>query len=262
MVEYIIEDKDGNQYTLNDLSIDQPARGSISYSEDSFEYETKVIENSFLPGSVKIGSVRLTGRTLTFELSRANADEDEYKTAVNTLMSKLQNIKYLIDNTNSKRMLVSISSMDVAYDSGSLHHSSNDSFVLECLNPYWEDNILQSQVEVILGNTPNLITFNNSGFLNILPIFEVTVTALCSFVNIGIGGEVVRIEDSIFGTTGNEIMSIDNEEGVIVNNNVDRTEQIVAGLGFVSIPVGSVIIEVNTPVSASLDIQYRKRYYV
>lgn len=262
MINYTIEDKDGNQFTLNDASISQPARNSVSYLEDIFEYDTKTIENSFLPGSIKIGSIRLIGRILTFELSRADNNQDAYKSAVNTLISKLQNIKYLIDDTNSKRILVVLSSISVSYDAGSLHHSSNDSFILECLTPYWEDLVEQSQIEVILGNIPNLISFNNDGFLSLLPIFELTVTDLCPFVNIRIGEQTIRIEDSIFGNTNNKIMEINNYEGVIINNNVDRTEQIVSGLGFVSISVGLNTIEINTPISADLNIKYRRRYYV
>lgn len=262
MIEYILEDKDGNQYVLNDSSVTEPAKSSLTYPDDSFEYETRLVDNSFLPGSVKIGSIRLMGRTLTFELSRADKDTDSFNTAVNTLISKLQSVKYLIDNTNGKRILVVLSSISIAYDSGSLHHSSNDSFVLECLNPYWEDVVITTQEEGLLANTPNLISVTNSGFLELAPILDITVSAVCSFVSITVNGQTIRIEDSILGTTNNETMSIDNEEGIIINNNVDRTEQIVSGLGFISIPIGDSVLEVLTPVTATLTINYRERYYV
>ncbi len=262
MIEYAIEDKDGNQFSLNDIGTVQPVKGSLTYSEDSYEYDTNTVPNSFLPGAVKIGSTRLMERGITFSLSRAEEDDASFRSAINLLLSKLNDIKYLVDITNDKRILVVLSDFTSAYDKGSLHHSSEDSFSLTCLNPYWEDYTLLSQLESTVAGETSLIAFDNDGFLELAPIFEFTVSELCTSVSILIESQSLIVEDDIFGTTGNEIMSIDNDEGNIVINNLDRTEQLVSGLGFITIPVGSGTIEVKTSVDSDLDIQYRRRYYV
>ncbi len=262
MIEYVIEDKDGDQYVLNDSGITSPGRESLTPGSDDFEYDTNTVPNSFLQGSVKIGSIRLMKKIIEFTLSRANEDDSAYRAEVNNLIAKLEKVKYLIDNTNSRRILVTLIGVNILYDPGSLHHSSEESFTLLCLEPFWEDLEETIQQENIVAGTPNLISFTNNGYLELLPIFTFVVTAFCQTVSVTIGGQSIKIEDPIFGTTNNEEMVVDNKEGIIINNNLDRTERIVDGLGFINIPVGASTIEVLMSVTAVLNISYRERYYV
>lgn len=262
MIEYALQDVDGNQFNLNDSMKNNPAKGSLTFNSDSFSYDTNIVENTFLPGSVKIGNARLQNRSIEFTLNRAEPNSDDYKQYVNELLQALSTVVYLIDVTNDRRIKVITESISINFDDGSLYHSGNEGFVLNCLNPYWEDNTEQTVSQSILANDSFQLAFNNDGYLEIFSSFRFTVTVATTLVRITIGNQTISVQDSLFGTTGFEVMVINNDAGVTLVGNLNRTKSITEGTGFISIPTGAQEIELFSNQNADVTITYRRRYYV
>lgn len=262
MIEYNLIDKEGNIFELNGSSVSIIARNSTTFLSEQFQVETKTEENSFLPGKVKIGDNRLLSRTLPYVFQISEISDYNFNTVMNTVLYNLEKAEYLIDNTNNKRIRVNLVDSSISYDVGSHKRSADVSFSLECLTPYWEDSTEQTITGTTTADTWEEIAFNNSGFMELFPIIELEAAASCSYVELVMEYQSVRVEDSLFGTTNYEVMIIDNKEGYVKLGIVDRTVSIVNGLGFISVPVGSNTLELLTELACSYTLRYRRRYYL
>lgn len=262
MIEYSLQDINGLLFELNGDSIETISKKSLTIQNEDFNVDSKVEENSFLAGSIKIGDSRLEAGALSFVLDFTYSTDSAFNLAKNTFLYELAKAVYLIDVTNDKRISVTFSNASFNYDSGSLKRSGKLSFVLTTLTPYWEDNTEQEQLVTTVATVEKELVINNTGFLNLFPTFEILASALCDSVEFIAGVESIKIEDTTFGSINNETMIVNNDEGFVSVNNVDRTKSITGGLGFISIPVGISELQITTEVACDIKVQYRKRYYV
>lgn len=262
MIEYNLADVDGNIFELNGLAVPIIARNTMTIESENFTFETRAENNSFLAGKIKIGDNRLESRILPLQFDYAFVDDSTFNTNMNTMILHLNKVLYLIDVTNSKRMLVNIVNFLIPKDNGSFKRLGAVSFNLDCLNPYWEDNTELELTTTTVADTLKDIAFNNNGYIELYPKFEIISSDICAYVEFILGVESIRIEDSIFGSVNYESMLIDNEEGFVSIGVTDRTQSVISGLGFISIPVGSNTLQVVTDVICAITIKYRRRYYV
>lgn len=258
---YSIQKEDGTEIPLN-TGINTILDGSLTYGEDSFSVETRLIPNSFLPGDVQIGSARPFSRPLSFSASIVADNNVTFRAAVNAFISALSDAVFLIDKTDGIRIPVVLQDSGLTYDTGALKRSANINFTFTCLNPFWEDDEALSQSDTLTALVVNPVSINNDGFYRLLPIFTIAVSEACSYVDIQLGNQSLRVEDSIFGTTGNTLMTINNEKGIVIVGQFNRTTKIVDGLGFIGIPTGVQTLSFITPVASNLTTTYRRRFYV
>ena len=262
MILYAVQDSNGNEFELNGNSIQVIPKNTTTYIGDSFSWDNRTVENSFLPGDIEINEPRLQARNLDFIATFTNPDSVSFRNEINDFILNISKAKFLIDKTNSIRASVARSSFDVQYQNGTHKSFAEVSFTFLMLTPYWEDSTLSSINDTLVSNVPKEILFNNNGYLSLLPIIIVTVGVASSFVDVQLDTQSLRIEDSIFGTSSNEIMTIDNEQGLVIIGQFNRTISIVGGLGFLEVPVGQSTFTFLSPQDATIEIQYRERYYV
>jgi len=262
MIEYNLQDIDENVFELNGSSIAVIPRKSMTIDSESFMIDSRTEENSFLAGEIKIGDNRLKSRMLPFSFNVTATTDSIFNTLLNNFIYQLNKVYYLIDNTNSKRIRVSLDNFLITNDTGSHKRSVDISFKLKCLDPFWEDLTEQTISGTTVADTWKEITFNNSGYIELYPAIELNASAQCTYVEALINVQSIRIEDALFGTTNYETMEINSNKGYVKLGLTDRTKNIIGGLGFISIPVGSYILKLLTEVSCDYTIKYRRRYFV
>jgi hypothetical protein len=262
MIEYTLEDANGTQYDLNDSSIDTVARKSISYEDARIRFDNKIVEKSYLPGDLVVGSPRLMTREIELVLNRADSN---FETQLNTLIYNLEKAVYLVNKTDSKRIKIRLLNVNIIYDRGAHKKSSNESIILSCLDPFWEDTTETSLLsQSLTGASNNDITINNAGFLKTYGRLEfnatVAVTQITAYmIN---AKEGIQIKDVLFGTGIYQDLVLDNQEGtLILEDDYDRSFAIEPGTGFFSFPKGSDTLRINPTANCTVDIYWRKRYY-
>lgn len=262
MIEYNLEDKEGNVFELNGSAIPVIPRKSGTIESEQFGIDSRTEENSFLSGKVKIGENRLLSRTLPYSFQVASTEDSAFNLILNSILFQLNKVNYLIDVTNDKRIKVNLIDFSIINDTGSHKRSADVSFNLDCLKPYWEDNTEQTISGSTVAATWKEITFNNDGYIELYPEISLSASAQCDYVEAVMETQSIRVEDPLFGTIAYEIMDISNEEGYVKLGATDITSSITAGLGFISVPVGSFILNLLTEIVCDYTITYRRRYFV
>ncbi len=263
MIEYAVQDINEIEYVLNDTTIDQPARGSLTFSSEMFTYESKDVENSALSGAVKLGKTRLQSRLITLELERSHASDSNWKVAENEFIKNMASAYYLIDKTNSRRVRVDIQSINIGYAGGGHKQNSVTSVTLKLLDPFWENTTQDSQDETLTVTT-NEISINNQGVVIVYPILTFIAASAVASIEAFVDEtqEGILIEDSIFGTTGFSIMVCDCGLGTLKIGDLDRSISIAGGTGYFSLPIGLSLLKATPDVGLELNIQFRQRQYV
>lgn len=263
MTEYALRDIDGNELILNDAVVEQPTRGSLDLGSDSISFDNRIVENSSLPGSVKLGKTRVQARELVINFSRANSVEADFKTEENTLIEFLSRTVLLVDKTNDLSTSVAVSKYDADYEVGSRPLSSENAIRLEMLDPFWRaltaDNVASA---IALGTTDVAIT--NSGFLPAPPIMTFTTTVVVTQLQIYVNEnkEGIQIDDALFGTVGFLTLIIDCDNGTIDLVGLDRTISILPGTGYFDLLVGAQTLKVVSTATCNLSLDFFKRFYI
>ena len=66
MRTYALTEEDGTiLLNLNASGDDNPAKGSFTLGSDQFTYENRIVENSGLPGAIKLGATRIESRDVS-----------------------------------------------------------------------------------------------------------------------------------------------------------------------------------------------------
>lgn len=264
MIEYQLKDADNNTYSLNGALVNGSLKKSWTQESDIFEYDNKIIDRSFLPGSSLIGEKRLRSREFTMSLVRSEQDTDDYRTAANELLFWLNKTKYIVDVTNTRQMEITINSAEVSYDPGSLKLSSNDSFSFTALSPYWSDTVVTDETGTATADTIKEQIVTNGGSLNTYPIITLVATIATDDVQIYLTGNNsgIQIQDSAFGTSGNLTMIINCGTGLVSINDLNRNVSIVAGTGFFSLPVGADTVNILSSETITYTIEWYERDYI
>ena len=128
MLEYELKDADDNTYSLNGTLVTTPLKKSWTQGADSFEYDNKIVERSFLPGSALIGEKRLRAREFTLFFNLADNTSTDFQSTLNTILMWANKTKYLVDVDNDMEINITVQDIHIEYDNGSIKHSSNNSF--------------------------------------------------------------------------------------------------------------------------------------
>ena len=264
MIEYQLKDKDGNTFDINGDSVSLALKGSFTQTEDSFSFDNRIIERSFLPGSSLIGEKRLQQKSFTLSFSSANNDTSVYRSELNEILMWIAKTVYIVDVSNDMQIKVTADNMGLGYDRGSLKKSSDNTIDFTALTPYWEALTADSETGTALSATIKEVAVSNGGFLEAYPIITLVASVATSDVQIYINSDNtgIQIQDSSFGTTGNLTMIIDCVKGLVSINDDDRNVSIVSGTGFFPIPIGDDTINILSDAEITYTIEWNERYYI
>lgn len=143
-VEFIFRDISGNDYSTNGSGISQLIAGSLTYNVDDYVWDNKLVDNTFLPGAVKLGNSRIKSRIVPFTCSFTFTTDSAFRTAINAFLKAFNSVYYLIDNTNDLRVKVAPGHYSIQHEKGSFRRHGSITFELDFLNPYWEDLLEKS----------------------------------------------------------------------------------------------------------------------
>lgn len=272
MIEYYLEDADSNQFYLNDSAIPNPARDSTTLNDEILSFENKIIEKTYLAGSLKVGVNRTETRNITLTLTRSAVTDSGYIDAVNELIYNLKKAVYLVDDTNDRRIKITLDDVSVNYEVGAYFRSGDESFTLICLNPYWED-LTATTVNItgILDSVNKDTVINNQGWLDVFAEITVTTAGTNGSLDINFritdNSQELDLTNLTAGTSASYLdLIVDNEAGTIISDHlstpVDETNNIQSGTGFFFLPVGSNTLRIFTNQNCSAVVSYRKRYFI
>lgn len=267
MIEYALKDIDGNEYVLNDATITAPAKGSLSFENEMFSFENKVVESSALHGAVKLGKTRIASREIYLRFSRALgetvASAAAYRTAENALLQAILTTVYLVDKTHNMQIPVAITDYNLTYDKGAHKLSSDNEILIQLLKPFWEEITVSNEgVDLIIDL--NEISINNTGSLEVPPILTFTTSIPVSQIQIYIDEtkEGIQIDDSLFGETGYLTIIINCKEGTIEMGALDRISSVLAGTGFFKLPVGVSTLMILPIAPCHVEVDWYERFYL
>ncbi len=265
MIEYALEDDSDNQFELSGVTIADPAKRSLTAGNDSFLYENKIVPNSALSGSVKLGSTRIESRELLLTFSRAlGVGTDLFRAAENALLEFLFRTKYFVDLTNSLKVEVAVKNYDIGYDRGAHKESSDNEITLEMLKPYWETTSITTIEESLSAVDLNQINIDNNGFVKVYPIITFVAANPVDLIKMYIeeSKEGIIIGDDVFGDAGYLTMILNCKEGSIDLSGLDRTISIYPGTGYFPFPVGEFVLRIIPSVICDVTISFYKGYYI
>ena len=243
MITYKLIDTDGSEFVFSDNTT---VENSMSLSGESFSFENDIVENTYLPGSKKLGTTRVEERSLTISFTRTYSAN--YKTQINSLCQFLTKVKYIEDTTNSLRMEIAVVGYDVDYADGVYQKVSKEKITVTCLKPYWTStSITTYTLDDILNNTLTNLEIVNSGNAPAFPTITMTVdmtTAELEEVDIYISELNEGISKSttvpIWGSSASYyVLVINCLDGTVISDDVDLAMDINGGSGYFSIPTGT-----------------------
>lgn len=275
MVFYDLMDEDGNIFNLNGVDRGSFAKNSLTYREDSIEWEHQIVEKTSGVGSQAMGESRLKSKNITLEYMSYAETMGDLREKENNLISFLSKTTYLVDSTDGIRTEVRIQTYDFTYDVGQhkLGGSGEISFIL--LKPFWEALTEQELSYPVVASVLSDIDLTILGSAEIQPIFEIsTVTpALCDLIEIYLNYTDVsknigiEVQDPVFGAAYG-IMTIDCGKGEIKSTidlpgiDLDRIQYLTDGYGFFNIPSGESNLRIYASDNCTVKLKYRPRYYV
>ena len=264
MIEYQLKDKDDNTFDVNGDSVTLAFKESFTQGEDSFSFDNRIVERSFLPGSSLIGEKRLQSKSFILSFVYANPEDTAFRAALNEILMWIAKTAYIVDVTHNMQIKVTSDKANIGYDRGSLKLSGDHSIEFTALTPYWEDLTEDSETGTALKDTIKEIAVNNEGWLETYPVITLIATVATDDVQIYINSDNtgIQIQDSSFGTTGNLTMVIDCGKGLVSINDDDRNVSVVSGTGFFPIPIGEDTINILSNQEIEYTIEWYKRYYI
>lgn len=265
MIEYQLKDADGNTYDLNGSAVTVELKKTWRQGGDSFGYDNKIVERSFLPGSVLIGEPRIMSRLFTLSVDKTAADSSDWRDELNELLSFITKTRAIVDVTNDMEISVVPSSISVDSDRGSEKLFSENTFEFVALTPYWQGLTAVSYSGTIPADTLTGVAVTNGGFFTTGPVITFDTTAAVNSVQLYVESsqEGIQVDDVIFGTAGNLEMVIDNVAGLVSIGELNRNASVAEGTGFFLIPEGAQTIQV---LVADEDVDYVisffERFYI
>ncbi len=263
MIEYALRDVDDNEFVLNDSSIDQPARDSFTFLNDSFANDNRVVPNSALPGSTKLGRTRLMSKELSFNFTRAHDDDSDFRDAENEFINFLQKAVAIVDKTNLLIAPIAVPGYNIDYGTGMHKHVSDNVFTVVLLDPFWKaitpDNVAQGIVAGV-----NNIALSNLGKLPSPPVITLEASVAITQIQIYIDEtkDGIQIDDALFGTVSFNTLVIDCENGQLLLEGIDRTQSILPSSGYFEIPVGASTLKVVSTGIMTIDMDFNQRVFV
>jgi len=264
VIEYSLEDADGNSLALNGTGNGFTVSGSWTQGSDDFDIETLVSERSVGPGAVQIGDPRVRSRSISMMV--VAADPDGVQEEVNTLLAFFQKTKYLVDDTDGQRLRVVPKGIGVEHAQGSLKLVSDVTLNFLAINPFWEATTETTLTGTIPADTLTGVAVSNGGFAKApatitLEVSSVAVPSIQIYKDSN--NEGILVEDDGFGVGGNDTLVIDNDEGTVMLGDADRNQNIADGTGFFCLEVGSDTLQfLVADNDVDYTITYRERFFI
>jgi phage-related protein len=261
MINYALEDADGNRFNINGEAIENPTRESSFIPQFKFRRDIDLIEKTYLPGAVLMNTPRLKSCDLAIEYTRANPDSGLFRTVENELLFWLNKTKYLVDLDSEIKTRVECDASTIKFRDGSLFHAARCNVSFKQLEPFW---ILETEFTDLDSGTDIIFEVTNNGSLDTPIDFVLDTAILCpSFIirnlTTGIG---IAIEDNSFGVGSLDTYIIDNTNGFVYLEYILRMANIRQGTGFFMLQPGSNEINILADVSVDVTYSYFERYFV
>ncbi len=261
-MKYKFIDSDGAEYEVNGVLTPKIQAGSLSRSSESYSFEQKIIERSFLPGAAKVGEARLESRGFSFTLEFAAETDALFDAYLNELLLWVEKTVTIVETDNSKMTSVTVQNLNVTYDSGSIKRSGDMTIDFLMLDGFWTDTTpIESNHSLSIG--VNNIPVTNSGFLPVYPLLTFDVPAAAPQLDIYIDEtkEGLQLVDDTLGTLALNELIIDCVNGSLTIEEFDRSQSITNRTGYFPIPVGDYTLVIDTPVACDLALSFFRRYY-
>ena len=252
MIQYRILDQDGNAF-----DIDNP---TFTILEDTISISADIVEKSFRDGADFPGIQRAGSKILNFQYEVYN-NMQNWRTISNTYIKWFRNARVLQDLTNNLEIQVIQTENGISHTPGAQNNVSFNTVSFKTLRPFWEEiteNIVSESGSV------NQIVIINDGYYETPPTITIqTDLAIPKFIiKIEETGDGIIVNDLEFGQIGLSTYIIDNRNGEIELNEIDRKSKIKAGTGFFNLQTGinTIIFEAINP--ADISISWKRRYFV
>lgn len=266
MIEYRLRDADNNIYNLNTSAVTVQLKESTTQLDDSFIFENSIVPKSYLPGSVLVGQNRLQEREFTMTIDHTNPSSSTFRTELNSLLSFVEKTVYIEDITNDMRLKVVIDTASILYGEGGLKLMAMNTLNFIALNPYWEALTEDELTGTLSADTIEEIAINNTGYFPTPATIQLTTTSAVNSVQLFLSSNNygLQIDDALFGTAGNLVMTINNEDGtIIVGTTYDYNRQIIDGTSYFHFIIGADTLNI---LCADEDVDYvitfRNRYFL
>lgn len=264
MIKYSLVLSDNTLYELNGTLIPYVMRNSLSRGAESITFEQKLVSRTFLPGTAKIGSIRLESRQFVFNQSWAFETDGAFDTYVNTLISKFVDAVKIRDTTNGKEAKIAFLDISIPYDQGSEKRSGDISIKIELTDSFWTSVTPISTGTVALDAGINEIVVDNSGYMLAYPKLTFNFPALCGQLDVYVDEtkEGLQLIDPTLGSATLNDLIIDCAEGSLTIAGFDRTQNISDRTGYFPLQIGENTIIVDAESSGSVIIEFYERFFV
>lgn len=254
--EYCLVDDKNNEFPLlsDRLHIDL----------DDLNIESNVLERSFGDGGLDTGKKRRTTKDYSLNFEVLHKNNVDFRLYINTLEYNFYKAKYLRNSTLSIDLPVLAKKLTVNYEKGSEFHYAYVELNFVALTPYWQD---ENFTEIIVNNvTAGTVQINTSlSFISLPLIFEITALNPGDSIRIrdNTKGNGIAVKDELIGLNDLNFVVIDNENGKILLNTIDRSNKLEANSGFFNIAEQSLIeLEYQFSFNADFKIKYKNRVYL
>lgn len=254
MIRYQLIDENNNTWNLDD--------NTFRLLDDTSNIEADIIERTFTAGADFPGIQRDQSKVLTFNYSVNKPTDAEFRAVRNEQrfwFRKTRKIRDIILNTEVSAILESDS---FQYDDGGFLRGGQGSVSFRLLKPFWQD--VDWIVESDTGLSSGFMTINNTGYIETPPY--ITVIALEDVPKFSVRvletGNGFLLRDLQFSSDALNTYIIDCDEGTAELNGISREDQFQAGTGFFNLQVGTNTLEIASRGQISIEIKWKRRYYV
>lgn len=250
---YKLIDIDGNEH---DVTLPDFRR-----KEDDLKIDTEIIERSSKAGAVQVGEQRDQSKELTFEYDWHDDDNDDFTEAMNELIYWLRKTVIIRNIDLNRETDVVLSGHNFSYSEGGFLRCSKNELTFKQLTPYWRD-VNYITITEDSGGSPVIV--NNTGWIETPPIF--TITALTNTTKFSIkdveSKKGIVIYDQDFSLNGLMTYIIDCKTGTAELETLKRNNRIRKGTGFFNLIPGVNTLEISSNGSISVEIKYKRRFYL
>jgi hypothetical protein len=251
---WVLVDNDGNTKTITNQSFKR--------LEALLTVEADIIERTFKAGADFPGIQRDMASELAFQYDKNKLLEDDFRGDVNQLMYWLRKTIIVQDTVNQIETDVILTDHSINYDEGGFNQGALNNTTFIMLKPYWRD--IRYSTEGDTGVSADSFVISNTGWVETPSIITITalepITKFSIRLNETLEGIVVG--DLQFGSLGLDTYIIDNENGTLELNGVNRKNKIKSGTGFFNLVVGTNTLVFQLNGTAEIEIKWKRRFYI
>lgn len=265
MIVYGFIDSDDNIRLLTTIGLsdeNQTIEKTFKKIDDFFTSELDVIEKTFTAGADFPGTIRDASKTLTYQYNIHFTTNEEFRNVMNTNMAMFRSTEKIYNMTDNIFTSVRFQSHQITYLDGTDTRMATCTVTFKQLIPYWES---YDEITVTNGTgEDSVVVVNNQGKIETPPVITMNALLPTSKILIKIleSNTGIYINDLQFGSGGLNQMILDNREGTLELDGLDRKNKIGVGTGFFNLNPGTNTITFDTNGNIDIEITYRERHYI